>query len=91
MSDSQTPAAGTAGGPPKNGNNGRRRVVLAIIALAFVAIGVAWYLLWLFVWSQREITDDAYVAGNQVILSTQVPGTVVAVLADDTQRVEAGQ
>ncbi|HEY6942107.1 HlyD family efflux transporter periplasmic adaptor subunit [Dokdonella sp.] len=91
MSDSQTPAAGTTGSAPKNGNNRRRRTVLAIIALAFVAMGVAWYLLWLLVWSQREVTDDAYVAGNQVMLSAQVPGTVVAVLADDTQRVEAGQ
>jgi membrane fusion protein (multidrug efflux system) len=91
MSDSQTPVAGTAGGAPKNGSNGKRRTVLVIIALVFVAIGVAWYLLWLFVWSQREVTDDAYVAGNQVMLSAQVPGTVVAVLADDTQRVEAGQ
>ncbi len=41
--------------------------------------------------SLREVTDDAYVNGNQVIVSSQVPGTVVAVLADDTERVEAGQ
>ena len=91
MSDSQTPVAGTTGGAPKNGSNGKRRTVLVIIALVFVAVGIAWYLLWLFVWSQREVTDDAYVAGNQVMLSAQVSGTVVAVLADDTQRVEAGQ
>ncbi|MBA8883180.1 HlyD family efflux transporter periplasmic adaptor subunit [Dokdonella fugitiva] len=91
MSDSQIPAAGSTGDVPKNGNNGKRRTVLVVIALVFVAIGVAWYLLWLFVWSQREVTDDAYVAGNQVMLSAQVPGTVIAVLADDTQRVEAGQ
>jgi membrane fusion protein (multidrug efflux system) len=91
MSDSQIPAAGSTGDAPKNGNNGKRRTVLVVIALVFVAIGVAWYLLWLFVWSQREVTDDAYVAGNQVMLSAQVPGTVIAVLADDTQRVEAGQ
>jgi membrane fusion protein (multidrug efflux system) len=44
-----------------------------------------------FVFSTREKTDNAYVGGNQVAISAQVPGTVVAILADDTQRVEAGQ
>jgi len=77
-------------GAATNGN-GKRRVILVVIALVFVLAGIAWYLLWLFVWSQREVTDDAYVAGNQVTLSAQVAGTVIAVLADDTQRVEAGQ
>ena len=85
MSDPQTPAAGAANG------NGKRRFVLGIIAVVFILAGIGWYLLWLFVLSQRETTDDAYVSGNQVTLSAQVPGTVIAVLADDTQRVDAGQ
>ena len=85
MSEPQTPAAGAENG------NGKRRFVLGIIAVVFILAGLGWYLLWLFVLSQRETTDDAYIAGNQVTLSAQVPGTVVAVLADDTQRVEAGQ
>ena len=50
-----------------------------------------WFLLWLFVFSTRETTDDAYVGGNQVGISAQVPGIVVGVYADDTQRVNAGQ
>ncbi len=41
--------------------------------------------------SKRESTDDAYVNGNKVVISAQVSGTVIAVLADDTQLVEAGQ
>ena len=70
MSDSPTPSSNG------NGNgNGKRRTILVVIALVFVLAGLAWYLLWLFVWSQREVTDDAYVSGNQVILSAQVPGT----------------
>jgi membrane fusion protein (multidrug efflux system) len=84
MSDSP-PAAEQAN------HNGKRRVILGIIAVAFVLAGTGWYLLWLFVFSQREVTDDAYVNGNQVTVSAQVPGTVIAVLADDTQRVEPGQ
>jgi membrane fusion protein (multidrug efflux system) len=71
--------------------NGKRRAILLIIAIVFILIGVGWYLLWLFVFSLREVTDDAYVNGNQVAVSAQVAGTVTAVLADDTQRVDAGQ
>ena len=83
---SESPA--TNGAAP---GNGKRRAILLLITLVFVLAGVAWYLLWLLVWSQREVTEDAYVNGNQVAVSTQVPGTVIEVLADDTQRVEAGQ
>ena len=86
MSESPSPSAAT----PANGN-GKRRAILLVITLLFIVAGVAWYLLWLLVWSQREVTEDAYVNGNQVAVSAQVPGTVIAVLADDTQRVEAGQ
>jgi membrane fusion protein (multidrug efflux system) len=59
--------------------------------VVFVLIGVIWLLLWMLVFSKRETTDNAYVGGNQVAISAQVPGTVVAILADDTQHVDAGQ
>ena len=72
-------------------NPAKRRRALLIVGAVFVAAGVIWFLLWLFVFSTREKTDNAYVGGNQVAISAQVPGTVVAILADDTQRVEAGQ
>ena len=85
MSEPQTPVAAAENG------NGKRRFVLGIIAVVFILAGIGWYLLWSLVLSQRETTDDAYVAGNQVTVSAQVPGTVIAVLADDTQRVDAGQ
>jgi len=77
--------------PKQNGNGGKRRVILLSIAAIFVIAGLVWRALWWFVFSLRETTDDAYVNGNQVTLSSQVTGTVIAVLADDTQRVEAGQ
>ncbi|HBO81794.1 MAG TPA: EmrA/EmrK family multidrug efflux transporter periplasmic adaptor subunit, partial [Cupriavidus sp.] len=38
----------------------------------------------------HEDTDDAYVNGNLVQLTPQVSGTVVAVNADDTEIVSAG-
>jgi len=72
-------------------NPAKRRKTLLIVLLIFIAAGVIWLLLWMLVFSTRETTDDAYVGGNQVAISAQVPGTVVAILADDTQHVEAGQ
>ncbi|MEO6925766.1 MAG: efflux RND transporter periplasmic adaptor subunit [Rhodanobacter sp.] len=69
----------------------KRRRSLLIAAGVFILAGLAWFLLWFFVFSTRVKTDNAYVGGNQVAISAQVPGTVVAILADDTQRVTAGQ
>jgi membrane fusion protein (multidrug efflux system) len=69
----------------------KRRRALLIVAAVFILAGLAWFALWFFVFSTRVKTDNAYVGGNQVAISAQVPGTVVAILADDTQRVEAGQ
>jgi membrane fusion protein (multidrug efflux system) len=72
-------------------SGGKRRTILTLIAVIFILIAVLWGLYWYFVLSLREDTDDAYVNGNKVVISAQVPGTVVAVLADDTQMVKAGQ
>ena len=76
-----------ADAPPPN----KRRRVLVIIGLIFLVIGVAWAAYYVLVLSIRERTDDAYVNGNKVVISAQVPGTVIAVLTDDTQLVKAGQ
>src|SRR4029077_7702754 len=38
-----------------------------------------------------QSTDDAYVSGNVVQITPQISGTVVAIGADDTQFVKAGQ
>ena len=96
MSDQERPRENERGnaGAGSNGNgksNGKRRVILIAIAIVFVLAGIGWWLLYVFVFSLRETTDDAYVSGNQVAVSAQIAGTVVAVLADDTQLVHEGQ
>ena len=70
---------------------GTRGKILVIVALIFITLGVLWGLYWVLVLSTRERTDDAYVNGNKVVISSQISGTVIAVLTDDTQRVKAGQ
>ena len=46
---------------------------------------------WAQVLRYRQSTDDAYVGGNVVQITPQISGTVVAIGADDTQFVRAGQ
>ncbi|MEO8746226.1 MAG: efflux RND transporter periplasmic adaptor subunit [Rhodanobacter sp.] len=86
------PAAGQRGdsGFAAEDPHERRRALLIVLILFLVA-GEIWLLLQVFVFSTRVTTDNAYVGGNQVAISAQVPGTVVAVLSDDTQHVAAGQ
>ncbi|MGE5615477.1 MAG: HlyD family efflux transporter periplasmic adaptor subunit [Bacillota bacterium] len=67
----------------------RRKLLAAIVGAFFV--GAAGYGVY---WSKTlrfaESTDDAYVNGNVVQITSQVPGTVVRIAADDTDFVKAG-
>jgi membrane fusion protein (multidrug efflux system) len=93
--ESETPQNTATGDTKESGltakNPAKRRKTLLIVLLVFIVAGLIWLALWILVFSTRETTDDAYVGGNQVAISAQVPGTVVAILADDTQHVDAGQ
>jgi membrane fusion protein (multidrug efflux system) len=80
-------SSASASAPP----NGKRRNILILIAVIFIVLGALWAAYWVLVLAKREQTDDAYVNGNKVVISAQVSGTVIAVLADDTQLVKAGQ
>jgi membrane fusion protein (multidrug efflux system) len=69
----------------------KKVIVLSIIAAVFVLAALAWLLLYIFVLSKRETTDDAYVQGDMVTISSRVAGTVIEVDAEETERVHAGQ
>ena len=56
-----------------------------------VLCGIAYGTYWAFIGRFEESTDDTYVAGKVVPLMTRVNGTVIAIRADDTQRVKEGQ
>ena len=72
-------------------NPGRRRVAVVLLVFAFAAGGAAWAKWWHEVGRYFESTDNAYVAGNLVLVTPQVAGTVISIAADDTDRVKAGQ
>ncbi len=70
---------------------GRRRGVLLLLFLVFAAAAVTWAVWWHLVGRWHESTDNAYVAGHVVQVTPQIAGTVAAIGADDTDRVQAGQ
>ena len=69
----------------------RRRSGLLVIGTIVVLGGIAYGAWWTLVASRYVSTDNAYVQGNVVQVTPQVGGTVLAIHADDTDRVEAGQ
>jgi membrane fusion protein (multidrug efflux system) len=71
-------------------NDKKRKTVLAGITLLFIAVGVAYAAYYQIVLSKVQATDNAYVGGNLVNLSSQVTGNVTEIGADETQMVQAG-
>jgi len=69
----------------------RRRTWLIILSVALAIAGVAVLAWWLLYARFHQGTDDAYVSGDLVNVMSQVNGTVVAITADETDRVLAGQ
>jgi membrane fusion protein (multidrug efflux system) len=78
---------------PANGNarNGRRLRAIAVVVTLFAIAGAGAAGWWWFVGRWTVSTDNAYVAGNIVPVTPRVSGTVVSVLADDTQFIEQGK
>jgi membrane fusion protein, multidrug efflux system len=71
--------------------NSRRALLLALLIGLFLAAGIGYAIYWALVARYVESTDDAYVVGNLVQITPQVSGTVLAIGADDTDYVKAGQ
>jgi len=71
--------------------NPKRRQALTAAASVFVLAGLAWGAYEWLVASHYESTDNAYVQGNVIQITPQIGGTVMAILADDTDFVKAGQ
>jgi membrane fusion protein (multidrug efflux system) len=71
-------------------NTRKRKALLALLGVAVVVSAAAYGAYYMTYARHHESTDDAYVSGNLVQLTPQVAGTVVAVNADDTQIVKAG-
>jgi len=83
-----TDSGSTANGKHRNGRRVRAiAMVVAVFAIAG-AIAAGW---WWFEGRWTISTDNAYVSGNIVPVTPRENGTVIAVLADDTQFIEQGK
>jgi membrane fusion protein (multidrug efflux system) len=71
--------------------NPRRKQALTALASVVVVAGLGWAAYEYLVASHYESTDNAYVQGNVIQITPQIGGTVMAIMADDTDFVKAGQ
>jgi len=83
-----TPEAQTSS-PSAAGNPARKKALLTLTSVV-VLVGLAWTAYEWLVASHYESTDNAYVQGNVIQITPQIGGTVMAILADDTDYVKAG-
>ena len=72
-------------------NAERRRRGFLLLGAAILVAGLAYGAWWLFEGRYTESTDDAYVAGNIVAVTSRENATVTALYADNTQAVHRGQ
>ena len=77
--------------PAAGGSNGKRKRGLIAIAAVVVVVGGAWGAYEWLVGSHYESTDNAYVQGNVIQITPQMAGTVMSIMADDTDFVKTGQ
>jgi len=68
-----------------------RKKALTALAAVVVLGGLGWAAYDYLVAGHYESTDNAYVQGNVIQITPQIGGTVVGLMADDTDFVKAGQ
>ena len=87
-----TQASSVSVQPPAGKSPGRgRRLGLWSLAVVVALCGLGYFGYWLIDGRFYESTDDAYVNGDVVQVTSEVPGTVIGLHVDDTQPVRAGQ
>ncbi len=87
MSNPENDTTVPADTPPER----KRKPMMFLLAVIFIAAGIAYGSWWSMIGRYIEETDDAYVAGNVVQITPQTNGTVLVIHADDTDFVHAGE
>jgi membrane fusion protein, multidrug efflux system len=89
MSSQESADTSIKSSPAPNGRT--RRVGLIGLGAAVLLSGFGYLGYWFFDGRYFESTDDAYVDGDVVQVTSEVPGTVLSLNVDDTQLVHSGQ
>ena len=72
-------------------NNGKRRLGFLILGVVVLLGAIAYGLYWFLDARFYESTDDSYVAGNVVAITSRENATVMSLHVDNTQTVRQGQ
>ncbi|MFP1744112.1 multidrug efflux MFS transporter periplasmic adaptor subunit EmrA [Lonsdalea quercina] len=80
----------TSAPQPAKKNKTRRKRILTLLTILFLFLGCLWLAYWFLVLRHHQETDDAYVAGNQIQIMSQVAGSVTSVNVDSTDFVRKG-
>jgi len=81
------PSASPPSVPPPTSRRRNLKILAGVVIICAAGYGSYWY------WHARffESTDDCYVDGDIAQVTTEIPGTVIQLDADDTQFVTRGQ
>ena len=72
-------------------NNQKRNQIILWVSIGFIAVAIGILIYYLTVLRYEQYTDDAYVQGNLIEITPQVPGIVSSINVDNTDLVKEGQ
>lgn len=68
----------------------KRRTIIVLVSTFFIITALICSIYWFLVLRHHQSTDNAYIAGNQIQIMSQVPGSVITVNVENTDFVKSG-
>lgn len=68
----------------------KRRTIIVLVSIFFIITALICGIYWFLVLRHHQSTDNAYIAGNQIQIMSQVPGSVITVNVENTDFVKSG-
>lgn len=68
----------------------KRRTIIILVSIFFIITALICGIYWFLVLRHHQSTDNAYIAGNQIQIMSQVPGSVITVNVENTDFVKSG-
>lgn len=75
----------------KSLNHPKQKILMIRLTLFFIILSGLCFIYWLFYSRHYESTDNAYVNGNIISVTAQIPGTIIRVKVNDTAFVKVGE
>lgn len=68
----------------------KSRTIIVLVSIFFIITALICGIYWFLVLRHHQSTDNAYIAGNQIQIMSQVPGSVITVNVENTDFVKSG-